>query len=247
MTIHDNNFTISKNTEIAKNIYELELLGNASSITNSGQFVNIKIDGFYLRRPFSICDCDKNKLIIIYKVVGEGTKKLSTLSKQTKLSILLPLGNGFTIPNNMHHPLIIGGGIGIAPLYMLTKKLIDKNLPINLILGFNKKEDIFYYDKFNELTDNIHLLTIDGSVGTRGLPTDILTNLKYDYDYIYTCGPMPMLQSIHKLTTYGGQYSLEERMGCGFGACMGCSYQTKTSIKLLCKDGPVFFKEELSW
>ena len=237
-------FTIKSNELIAKSVYRIVLQGDTSKITNCGQFVNIKLDGFYLRRPISVCDLQGDLLTLVYKVVGKGTEALSVLKCGEKLSVLTGLGNGYCIEKSGDSPLLIGGGVGVPPLYLLAKKLIDKGCKVSVILGFNTKDEIFYEDEFKALGCDIKVTTVDGSYGTKGFVTDALPE---SYSYFYTCGPEPMLKAVYKSTDTSGQFSFEERMGCGFGACMGCSCKTITGYKRICKDGPVLEKEEILW
>lgn len=238
-------FKILSNTEIAPAVYKMILKGDTSPITACGQFVNIKLDGFYLRRPISICDFDKETLTLIYKVVGGGTEALSRMQKGESLDLLLSLGNGFDTSKSGQNPLIIGGGVGIPPLYALCKRLIAEGKNPSVILGFNTKSEIFYEDEFKNLGADVTVCTADGSYGIKGFVTDAMKDL--DYDYFYTCGPSPMFRAIEGVAKTSGQYSFEERMGCGFGACMGCSCKTKYGNKRICKDGPVLEREEIVW
>jgi len=237
-------FKILSNIEIAPSVFKLTLEGDTSEISNSGQFVNILIKKHYLRRPISICDYSNNELVLIYKVVGEGTESLSRMNKGEELNILLPLGNGYSI-NNHKNILLLGGGVGIPPLYNLCKKLIKENKNVTVILGFNKKEEIFYEEEFRKLGAKVIVTTVDGSNGNKGFITDFMENI--NYDYFYTCGPQPMLKAVFNNSKTSGQFSFEERMGCGFGVCMGCSCKTITGYKRICKDGPVLEKEEILW
>ena len=237
-------FQIKSNRGLTKDVYELKLEGDTSSITASGQFVNIKIGGEFLRRPISVCDYSENKLTLLYKVVGKGTEKLSKMKEGT-LDILVGLGNGYNLEKSGEEPLLIGGGVGIPPLYNLSKKLLSQGKKVSVILGFNNKEEIFYQKEFEDLGVKVYISTVDGSLGTKGFVTDIMKKLSYSY--FYTCGPMPMFISIEKVAKTSGQYSFEERMGCGFGACMGCSCKTKYKNKRICVDGPVLEREEIIW
>ncbi len=247
----DTNFEIVANKEIAKNVYQLDLIGDASNIQRAGQFVNLKIDGLFLRRPISICDASKNSLKLIYKVVGEGTEKISKMEAGQSISALIPLGNGFDTSYAGANPLLIGGGVGVPPLYLLAKELInnDKNNQlinnISIILGFNSAEDIFYVEEFMELGCNVYLTTADGTLGIKGFVTDVLDSV--DYSYVYACGREEMLKALDSKVKTSYQFSFEARMACGFGACMGCTKRLKNSYKRICKDGPVLFKEELVW
>ncbi|MBO5286010.1 MAG: dihydroorotate dehydrogenase electron transfer subunit [Clostridia bacterium] len=237
-------FKILSNTPLNASVYKMVLSGDTSAITNPGQFVNIKIDGLFLRRPISVNDVDGDKLTIIYKVVGKGTEIMSTLTDGV-LDVLTGLGNGYDLSLAGDRPLLIGGGVGVPPLYMLAKKLIAKNKQVTVILGFNTKDEIFYEDEFKALGAKVFVTTVDGSYGIKGFVTDALKDT--DCTYFYTCGPEPMLKAVYNATTIDGECSFEERMGCGFGACMGCSCKTKYGNKRICKDGPVLKKGEIIW
>lgn len=238
-----NNYKILSNEKIAKDVYKMILEGDTQYITAPGQFINIRLDGKFLRRPISVCDCDENTITIIYKVVGSGTQQMSELKAGTMLDVLTGLGNGYDISKSTK-PLLIGGGVGVPPMYMLAKKLIEKGQQPTVILGFNTKEEIFFEEEFRALGCEVRVTTADGSHGIKGFVTDALPE---DYDYFYTCGPMPMFRAIEGTVKTSGQYSFEERMGCGFGACMGCSCKTKYGNKRICKDGPVLEREEIIW
>ena len=238
-------YEIKSNKKLTDSIFEMVLEGDTSSITAPGQFINIKLDGFYLRRPISICDYNDTTITIIYKVVGEGTEVMSKLNAGTELDVLCGLGNGFDTSKSMDKPVLIGGGVGVPPMYNLCKKLIAEGKKVTVILGFNKKDEIFYEDEFKKLGADVKVTTVDGSYGIKGFVTDALKDI--DYSYFYTCGPMPMFKAIESTATTSGQYSFEERMGCGFGACMGCSCKTKYGNKRICKDGPVLVREEIIW
>ncbi len=238
-------FKITENTPLTKSVFRMKLEGDVSDITSSGQFVNIKLDGFYLRRPISVCDCEDGILTIIYKVVGKGTEKMSEMSVGTELNILTGLGNGYNTDLSGEKPVLLGGGVGVPPLYMLAKKLIAEGKKVTVILGFNTAEEIFCEEDFKALGADVIVATADGSYGVKGFVTDALKDV--DYTYFYTCGPEPMLKALYKATSTSGQFSFEERMGCGFGACMGCSCKTITGYKRICKDGPVLEKEEILW
>ena len=237
-------FTINSNELIAKSVYRMTLTGDTSDITNCGQFVNIKLDGFYLRRPISVCDVQGDVLTLIYKVVGNGTEKMSEMSEGEKLSVLTGLGNGYDLTKSGGAPLLIGGGVGVPPMYLLAKKLISKGCKVSVILGFNTKDEVFYENEFKALGCDVTVTTVDGSYGVKGFVTDALPE---SYSYFYTCGPEPMLKAVYRSAKTSGQFSFEERMGCGFGACMGCSCKTVTGYKRICKDGPVLEKEEILW
>jgi dihydroorotate dehydrogenase electron transfer subunit len=237
-------FTINSNELIAKSVYRMTLTGDTSDITNCGQFVNIKLDGFYLRRPISVCDVQGDVLTLIYKVVGNGTEKMSEMSEGESLQILTGLGNGYDLTKSGGAPLLIGGGVGVPPMYLLAKKLISKGCKVNVILGFNTQDEVFYENEFKALGCDVTVTTVDGSFGVKGFVTDALPE---SYSYFYTCGPEPMLKAVYKSANTSGQFSFEERMGCGFGACMGCSMMTSEGAKRVCRDGPVFKREVLIW
>lgn len=238
-----NNYKILSNEKIAKDVYKMILEGDIQYITAPGQFINIKLDGKFLRRPISVCDCDENTITIIYKVVGSGTEYMAQLESGEVLDVLTGLGNGYDISKSAN-PLLIGGGVGVPPMYMLAKKLIEDGQQPTVILGFNTKEEIFFEEEFRALGCDVSVATVDGSYGIKGFVTDAFPE---EYDYFYTCGPMPMFKAIENTAKTSGQYSFEERMGCGFGACMGCSCKTKYGNKRICKDGPVLEREEIIW
>ena len=238
-------FVIKSQKKIAKDVFKMVLSGNTDDITASGQFVNIKLDGFYLRRPISVCDYDKNELTLIYKTVGEGTAAMSRYENGTELDILTGLGNGYDTSLSGEKPLLLGGGVGVPPLYNLCKRLVAEGKKPTVILGFNSSDDVFYENEFKALGADVYVTTADGSYGIKGFVTDAMAGI--DYSYFYTCGPEPMLKAIYDVSNTSGQLSFEERMGCGFGACMGCSCKTKYGNKRICKDGPVLIKEEIIW
>ena len=238
-------FVIKSQEKIAKDVFKMILSGNTDDITASGQFVNIKLDGFYLRRPISVCDYDKNELTLIYKTVGEGTAAMSGYENGTELDILTGLGNGYDTSLSGEKPLLLGGGVGVPPLYNLCKKLVAEGKKPTVILGFNGADDVFYENEFKALGADVYVTTVDGSYGIKGFVTDAMSDI--DYSFFYTCGPEPMLKAIYNVSKTSGQLSFEERMGCGFGACMGCSCKTKYGNKRICKDGPVLIKEEIIW
>lgn len=237
-------FEILSNTPLTKNVMKMTLKGDVSAITNAGQFINIKIDGLYLRRPISVCDVDSQTVTIIYKIVGQGTEKLANM-QNGKLDVLTGLGNGYDLSKSGQTPVLIGGGVGVPPMYLLAKRLIEQGKKVTVILGFNTKEEVFYQNEFKALGAEVIVTTVDGSYGIKGFVTDALKNIKYSY--FYTCGPEPMLKAVYQNTNTSGQMSFEERMGCGFGACMGCSCKTLTGYKRICKEGPVMLKEEILW
>lgn len=239
-------FTIKSNVPLTKTVFRAVLVGDTSEIKNSGQFVNLLIDGFFLRRPISVCDKDRESFTIVYKVVGKGTEKLSKMQKGEKLDILTGLGNGYDESLSGETPLLIGGGVGVPPLYLLCKNLIAQGKKPTVILGFNTKEEIFLKDEFECLGVKTLIATADGSFGIKGFVTDALKHVD-DYSHFFTCGPEPMLKAVFGATETDGQFSFEERMGCGFGACMGCSCKTVTGYKRICKEGPVLRKGEILW
>lgn len=238
-------YEILENIAVAPSVYRMILKGDTSALISPGQFVNIKIEGKFLRRPISICDYDGETITLIYKVVGSGTQLLSKMIVGEKLDLLTGLGNGYNTEKCGEKPLLIGGGVGIPPLYNLCKKLIEQGKKPTVLLGFNKKEEIFYEDMFAKLGAETVVTTADGSYGIKGFVTDAMRDI--DYDYFFTCGPEPMFRSIESVAKTSGQFSFEERMGCGFGACMGCSCKTKYGTKRICKDGPVLCREEIIW
>ncbi len=238
-------FRITENTQLTATVFKMKLRGDVSDITSSGQFVNIKLDGLYLRRPISVCDSENGVLTLIYKVVGKGTEQMSKMQVGEELDILTGLGNGYDTSLSGKRPVLLGGGVGVPPLYMLCKKLISEGKSVSVVLGFNTKEEIFCEEDFKALGATVYVATADGSYGIKGFVTDALKDI--DYTYFYTCGPEPMLKALYKATDTSGQFSFEERMGCGFGACMGCSCKTIAGYKRICKDGPVLKKEEILW
>lgn len=236
-------FKIKSQRKLCDAVYEMILAGDTSKITAAGQFVNIKIPELYLRRPISVCDAGQDELKLIYKVVGKGTEKMKNLPVGYELDVLCGLGNGFTLKNSAKS-VLVGGGVGIPPMYMLCKKLLEKGIKPAVVMGFASESDVFYVDEFKALGVEVKVATNDGSVGTKGFVTTVLDDM--EFDTLYACGPLPMLKALTKYDA-DSQLSLEERMGCGFGACMGCSIQTKNGYKRVCKDGPIFDKEELLW
>ncbi len=238
-------FTIAENIALTDSVMKMTLVGDVSEITASGQFINILLDGLYLRRPISVFDRDETSVTIIYKVVGKGTEKMKQMTAGETLDVLTGLGNGYDLSLSGEKPLLLGGGVGVPPLYLLAKKLIAEGKRPTVILGFNTKSEIFCEEDFKALGVTTVVATADGSYGVKGFVTDAMKEL--DYDYFYTCGPEPMLRAIYSAANTSGQFSFEERMGCGFGACMGCSCKTVTGYKRICKDGPVLRKEEILW
>jgi dihydroorotate dehydrogenase electron transfer subunit len=242
-------YQITENREIARNIMKMVLSGDTSGCSAPGQFVNVKVDGFFLRRPISVCDYDETTITLIYKIVGGGTEAMASMEVGRSLDVLTGLGNGYDITKSGSLPVLIGGGAGVPPMYGLAKELVRQNpaCRVQVILGFNTAEEAFYEDEFRKLGTGaeVYITTADGSMGTSGFVTDVLKTL--DYSYFYTCGPSPMFRAIESIAKTSGQYSFEERMGCGFGACMGCSCKTKYGNKRICKDGPVLEREEILW
>lgn len=245
-------FKILTNQQLAKDVYRMTLTGDTCGI-RPGQFVNIKLDGLYLRRPISVCDCVGCVLTLIYKVVGKGTELMSKMTQCDELDVLTGLGNGYDLTKSGETPLLIGGGVGVPPLYMLCRKLAEEGRHPTVVLGFNKAEEVFYPNEFAALGAEVKVATVDGSVGVKGFVTDAIAALSDEgkkFSYFYTCGPEPMLKAVYNspvLDGVEGEFSFEERMGCGFGACMGCSCKTVTGYKRICKDGPVLEKKEILW
>ncbi len=238
-------FTLKENRRIAKGTYEWVLEGDTSDITAPGQFVNIKLDGFYLRRPISVCDVEGKLLTLIFKVVGEGTEKMANAKCGESFDVMTGLGNGYALERAGDNPLLIGGGAGVPPMYLLARRLTSLGKKITVILGFGSQDEVFYKEKFEALGARVIVTTADGSMGVRGFVTDAMAGLLYSY--FYTCGPEPMLKAVYDKSESDGEFSFEERMGCGFGACMGCSCETKYKYKRICRDGPVLVKEEIVW
>ena len=237
-------FEIIENTQLTESVYKMTLSGDVSEITAPGQFVNIKLDGLFLRRPISVCDVSDGTLTIIYKAVGTGTQKMSEM-RSGVLDILTGLGNGYDTTISGDCPVLLGGGVGVPPMYLLAKELLKQGKKVNVILGFNTKDEVFFEQEFKALGADVFVTTVDGSYGMKGFVTDALKNI--NYTYFYTCGPEPMLKAVYRASATSGQMSFEKRMGCGFGACMGCSCKTITGYKRICKEGPVMRKEEILW
>ena len=237
-------YTVTGNQELAPGVWEMSLAGDTSPITTPGQFINIKLDGFFLRRPISVCDWDSRGLTIIYKVVGKGTAVMSAMQPGQELDVLSGLGNGFDVAKCGQRTVVIGGGAGVPPMYGLAKALLAAGKTPSAVLGFNTESEIFYEDQFRKLGIETVVTTVDGSYGQKGFVTDALPE---SYDYFCACGPLPMLKAVYNASSTSGLLSFEERMGCGFGACMGCSCKTKYGNKRICKDGPVLEKGEIIW
>ena len=238
-------FEIVSNKALTENVFQMVLKGDTTAITAPGQFVNIQLEGLYLRRPISVCDLDGDKLTIVYKAVGKGTEQMSRMQAGEKVDILTGLGNGYDLSLSGDKPVLLGGGVGVPPMYLLAKELLKQGKIVSVILGFNTKTEIFYEQEFKDLGCDVTVTTVDGSYGTKGFVTTALETM--DYTYFYTCGPEPMLKAVYKTSNTSGQMSFEKRMGCGFGACMGCSCKTLTGYKRICKEGPVMKKEEILW
>lgn len=241
-------FTIKSNRRLTESVYEMIIEGDTSACERAGQFVNIKIDGFFLRRPISVCDYDDKSIKMIYKTVGGGTEAMAKMQPGEALDVLTGLGNGYDISKAGKNPVLIGGGVGVPPMYGLLKALLAEGKAersVTVILGFNSQDEIFYKEEFEKAGAKLLVTTADGSEGIKGFVTDALKEL--EYSYFYTCGPEAMFRGIERLAKASGQYSFEERMGCGFGACMGCSCKTKYASKRICKDGPVLEREEIIW
>ena len=238
-------FEIVSNQPLTDSVFQMVLQGDTSAITAPGQFVNLQLDGLYLRRPISVCDLEGDKLTIVYKAVGKGTEQMSRMEAGEKVDILTGLGNGYDLSLSGDKPVLLGGGVGVPPMYLLAKELLKQGKKVSVILGFNTKSEIFYEEEFKKLGCDVTVTTVDGSYGTKGFVTTALEAM--DYTYFYTCGPEPMLKAVYKASATSGQMSFEKRMGCGFGACMGCSCKTLTGYKRICKEGPVMKKEEILW
>ena len=266
-------FTIKTNDPLTRDVFKMDLSGDSSAITTPGQFVNVQLDGRFLRRPISVCDKTADGIVLIYKTVGHGTEQLAQMQPGQQLDLLTGLGNGYDTSKSSDRPLLIGGGVGVPPMYWLCRELIGQGKEVTVILGFNTKDEIFYQKEFTDLGAKVIVTTVDGSFGTKGFVTDGMKQLENEaagcaalpdreakepaavcqpcstapYTYIYTCGPLPMFRAINQAAKTSGQFSFEERMGCGFGACMGCSCKTITGYKRICKDGPVLEREEIIW
>ena len=240
-------YTVISNTPLTKDVYRMVLEGDTEWITRPGQFVNIELEGLYLRRPISISDWDERTITIIYKVVGRGTEQMSKMAQGVKLDLLTGLGNGFDTSIESERPLLVGGGVGVPPLYRLAKDLLAQGKQVSGVLGFNTSSEIFYADEFKALGVDLYISTADGSMGVKGFVTDAIREAEIKFDYFYSCGPLPMLKALCNCCEVSGELSFEERMGCGFGACMGCSCKTLAGNKRICKDGPVMKREEIIW
>ena len=236
--------TVTENRALTESVYRMELAGEALEAQKPGQFVNIRLDGLFLRRPISVYDSAEGRLTIIYKAVGKGTRQMTGLKPGAELDVLIGLGNGYDLAKAGNRPLLLGGGVGVPPLYLLAKQLRAQGGAVGVVLGFNTRTEVFGEEEFTALGCDVTVTTADGSYGKRGFVTDALPE---EYSFFYTCGPEPMLRAVYRATKTGGQFSFEERMGCGFGACMGCSCKTITGYKRICREGPVLEKEEILW
>ena len=240
-------FTLIHQEKLAPKTYRMVLRGDTSAITAPGQFVNIALEGKFLRRPISVCDWKEGELTILYKVVGQGTEQMSRMLPGETLDLLTGLGNGFSTKNDARRPLLVGGGVGVPPLYNLAKRLLAEGKPVQVVLGFNTASEVFYEEEFRALGCEVAVSTVDGSRGVGGFVTTAIAECRPEFDYFYACGPLPMLRALCDAVQQDGQLSFEERMGCGFGACMGCSCKTKYGNKRICKEGPVLTKGEVIW
>ena len=240
-------YKVSENIALTSSVYRMRLEGDTEWITRPGQFVNIELEGLYLRRPISICDWDEQSITIIYKVVGRGTEQMSRMAQGEVLDVLTGLGNGFNADTECHDVLLVGGGVGVPPLYRLAKDLLGRGRKVNVVLGFGTKAELFYEAEFCALGADVYVSTVDGSAGVKGFVTDAIREHDIAFDYFYACGPMPMLKALCKSLEWPGEVSLDERMACGFGVCMCCSVETRSGAKRICKEGPVFRKEDLIW
>ena len=238
---------IVENRPLTESVYQMTLKGDTSAISHPGQFVELSLEGFFLRRPISVCNYDEGTLTLIYKVVGKGTAQMANLTQGTKLSALTGLGNGFNDSVECSSALLIGGGVGVPPLYRLARNLIAQGKRVTVVLGFNTASEVFYQSEFEALGAKVIVATADGSAGCKGFVTDAIAQNNIEAEYFYSCGPLPMLRALTTALDIPGEISLEERMGCGFGICMGCSIQTASGAKRVCKEGPVFKKEEILW
>ena len=240
-------YKVVANEPLTPDVWRMVLAGDTQWITRPGQFVNIELEGLYLRRPISISDWSEDTITIIYKVVGRGTEQMRRMSVGQELDVLTGLGNGFDADVECKQPLLVGGGVGVPPLYRLAKELIARGRKVSVVLGFNTEKEVFYAEEFRALGADVYVSTADGSVGTKGFVTDAIRENGVEFDFFYSCGPLPMLKALCDCSDVKGELSFEERMGCGFGACMGCSCKTLTGNKRICKEGPVMKREEIIW
>lgn len=245
--MYKNIFRIDGNDAVARNTFRLRLSAGFPLAVQPGQFVDIALDGFFLRRPISVCDCDGESLTLLYKAVGEGTRRMSEMKAGGTLELLHPLGHGFSATACRESALLVGGGLGAAPMHLLCKKLLSEGKKVCVVLGFNTADEVVLREEFSSLGVEPHFATVDGSAGTRGFTTDVIAGLQPEYDFFYCCGPMVMMKNLCAALDSPGEASLEERMGCGAGFCYGCSCHTTVGTKRICKDGPVFRKEDIIW
>lgn len=245
--LKQNVYEIDRNYCIANGIYVMVLTGAEHGFTRPGQFANVKIPGLYLRRPISVCDYKDSLFALMYKTVGVGTEQMSRMKAGEKVDVITGLGNGYDVDKSGDKPLLIAGGSGVPPMYKLVKTLVEQGKTVNCALGFNRAEEVYLWDELRELGANVLVSTVDGSYGIKGFVTDAISQVPQDYSFFYTCGPLPMYKAIRSVLKTEGQYSFEERMGCGFGACMGCSMMTRSGAKRICKDGPVFDSSQIIW
>ena len=236
--------TITENSPVTESVWRMRLGAPGLEKQKPGGFVNIRLDSLYLRRPISVFDSEPGRLTILYKVVGRGTEQMKDLEPGAQLDVLTGLGNGYDLSKAGDRPLLLGGGVGVPPLYLLAKKLRAEGKAVTAVLGFNTAAEVFAEEEFRALGCSVTVTTADGSYGVKGFVTDALPQ---EYSYFYTCGPEPMLRAVYRAVKTSGQFSFEERMGCGFGACMGCSCKTITGYKRICREGPVLEKEEIMW
>ncbi|MBP3548313.1 MAG: dihydroorotate dehydrogenase electron transfer subunit [Alistipes sp.] len=240
-------YTVLSNEPLTPAVYRMVLEGDTQYITRSGQFINIELEGKFLRRPISVADYDATTITIIYKVVGRGTEQMREMKAGKQLDILTGLGNGFSTDNDAKRPLLVGGGVGVPPMYNLCKRLLAEGKHPTVVVGFNTREEVFYTEEFKALGVDVYCSTADGSMGTKGFVTDAIREEGIEFDYLYTCGPLPMLKALYDATEVEAEFSFEERMGCGFGGCMGCTCKTKYGYKRICKEGPVLKRDEIIW
>lgn len=240
-------YTVKSNERLADSVYRMVVEGDTSHITAPGQFVNIELKGKFLRRPISVCDYDEGAITLIYKVVGSGTDQMKCMAAGEELDMLTGLGNGFSVEESSRRPLLVGGGVGVPPLYNLAKTLLAAGKKVTVVAGFNKVSEVFYEEEFKALGAEVFVATADGSRGVKGFVTDAIRDNGIEHDYIYACGPAPMLKALGEQFPGPGQFSFEERMGCGFGGCMGCTCKTKYGYKRICKEGPVLATDEIIW
>uniref|UniRef100_UPI004057A9E6 dihydroorotate dehydrogenase electron transfer subunit n=1 Tax=Alistipes sp. TaxID=1872444 RepID=UPI004057A9E6 len=240
-------YTVLSNEPLTPAVYRMVLEGDTQYITRSGQFINIELEGKFLRRPISVADYDATTITIIYKVVGRGTEQMREMKAGKQLDILTGLGNGFSTDNDAKRPLLVGGGVGVPPMYNLCKRLLAEGKRPTVVVGFNTREEVFYTEEFKALGVDVYCSTADGSMGTKGFVTDAIREEGIEFDYLYTCGPLPMLKALYDATDVEAEFSFEERMGCGFGGCMGCTCKTKYGYKRICKEGPVLKRDEIIW